>query len=121
MQLFCLQMEEFKISFGCLNRGQLYPIVSAEKTVSEFYGKKSNGIKVKIVDEDDLELTTWLPKKLVDSVDDTQFEDIVKAGKSESPDSKFKVCYYGKVESAKTTIFVGRIHKPNEGIFYFLS
>ena len=116
----CPQMadEEFRVSFSRLTRGKLLPILKAEKTESSFYGKKSVGIKVTL-DDDDLEIVTWLPKKLVEGLSDDEFEAINNSGKGQE---KYCVCYYGKMDNAKTTQFVGRIHKFGEGnmLLHFL-
>lgn len=58
-------MKEFRIGFRSLIRGQLYPISKVEKTTTKFYGKSTDGLRVTVLDSE-LELVTFLPKKLVD-------------------------------------------------------
>lgn len=103
--------DEFKISFGSLIRGQLYPIAKMERTESTFYGKKTKGLKVTVFDGE-LELTSYLPKKLVESITDMDFERINAAGKTNEKDA---VCFYGSMVSPQTTTFVGKVHKFGEG------
>lgn len=117
------QTEEFKVSFGSLKKGTLYPIKAIERTESTFHGKVVKGMKVTLLD-DELELVTYLPKKCVETVNETnEFDNITAAA---STDNKYTVCFYGKMENKETTTFVGRIHKPNEGkdlenLFQFLA
>lgn len=103
--------EEFRISFGSLIRGQLYPISKIQKTESKFYGKTVNGLKVWILDGE-LELTTFLPKKLVEETTDVDFQRITAASLTNEKDH---VCFYGKMSMPQTTSFVGKIHKHGEG------
>ncbi|KAK3933212.1 Phosphoribosylaminoimidazole-succinocarboxamide synthase [Frankliniella fusca] len=103
--------EEFTISFSSLERGQMYPIKMIQRTESTFNGKLVRGIKVVILD-DDVELVTYLPSKLVKAIDDKKIEEIKAAGLI---DEKYKLCYYGKMQKAMITEFYGRIHPPTEG------
>ena len=80
--------EEFKVGFSSLERGQLYPIVNIEKTESKFYGKVVKGLKVEILDGE-LKLVTYLPKKMLEAIQDTDFNAISEAAKS---DQKYSVC-----------------------------
>ena len=116
MIVLCLQMlnqeEEFKVGFSSLMRGELYPIVKAEKTESKFYGKTVKGMRLVILD-DELEIVTYLPKKCVESINDEDFAKINEAGKT---NSKYNVGYYGKLGNAQTVQFVGRgVHSPGQG------
>ena len=103
--------EEFRISFSCLKRGELYPIQKVERTESKFHGKVTKGVKVYFLDEE-LELVTYLPKKLVESTTDQDVDRINKAG---ATDKKDNLCYYGKQEGREVTSFIGRIHPYGEG------
>ena len=82
--------EEFKVSFSRLTRGKLIPILKAEKTERQFYGKKSNGIKVTLLD-DELEIVKWLRKKLCDTLSDG---DITRNNDTGSTDEKICVCVF---------------------------
>lgn len=105
------ESEEIKISFDTLERGQMYPIIKIERTESCFYGKKVAGLKVTI-DDDGTQLITYLPKKLVESVNDQEFQKIETAAQT---DQKYSVCYYGKLKTKNVESFTGRIHPPGQG------
>jgi len=106
------QAEEFKVSFGSLQKGVLYPIKAIERTESTFHGKIVKGFKVTLLD-DELELVTYLPKKCVENINEgNEFDNIAAAA---STDDKYTVCFYGKMVNKETTTFVGRVHKPKEG------
>ena len=103
--------EEVKISFDMLERGALYPITHIERTESKFYGKTVNGIKVN-VDDDGTSIVTYLPKKLVDAIDDAFLKQILDAASANTP---FCLCYYGKTSTKQIETFIGRIHPHGQG------
>ncbi|KAK3907214.1 2-isopropylmalate synthase [Frankliniella fusca] len=105
------ETEEFKVAFNCLIRGQLYPIKEIERTEKVFNGRKVQGLKVIILDED-LELTTYLPKFILDKTSEADFDAIKLAAKT---NQKYTVCFYGEMGTEMQKQFVGRLHKPKEG------
>ena len=108
-----MDSEEFKVGFSTLEVGVLYPIVCAVRTEGNFHGRVTKGIKVVILDGE-LELTTYLPKKTADFIDDVKFKNINDAGQTEQ---KWCVCYYGKLVGAQISQFIGRVHPPGERPF----
>ncbi|KAK3916802.1 Succinate dehydrogenase assembly factor 2-B, mitochondrial [Frankliniella fusca] len=103
-------MEEFHVGFSSLTRGVLYPIVKIEKTESKINGRMVQGMKSFVLD-DDLQLTTYLPKKVMDKIDDEKFKKINDAG---STDHKWSVCYYGSMGTQLSRTFFGMVHEPGE-------
>ena len=103
--------EEFKMSFGLLDRGVLYPVLSLERTRSLIHGQNKDGVKAKILGGD-LILFTWLPKKVADRVTDEIFDEVNEAGKT---NEKFLLCYYGTMETTNGRSFAGRLHRPGSG------
>ncbi len=67
-----MSTEEFQGGFSSLERGNMYPIISVERTEAKFNGKANKGMKLIILD-DDVKLATYLPSKLTASISDDIF------------------------------------------------
>lgn len=107
-----LQMDqEFRVSFERLDKGTLYKIIKLEKSETKFYGKTTQGVKAHLEDGE-IVLTTFLPKKVVESITEGDFTRINAAGTTEKKDA---VCFYGVIQVEQIRTFVGRIHKHGEG------
>lgn len=106
-------MEDFKVCFAALTKGQLYRIIKAEREDKKFYGKTVNSIKLTLLD-DDIEISTYLPKKVAEELSEADFARINAAGATEHKDA---VCYYGTIEAETTKSYVGKIHPYGEGKF----
>lgn len=113
--------EEFRVSFGDLERGKLFPI----KKIEELEYNISNGIKKKslkaLIIDDELEIYPYLPKKVMDDIDNDLLAKINAAGAGEDGNKMYKVCFYGNNSTGVINSFVGRVHAPdksrNENLF----
>lgn len=110
--MFGGESEVFKVGFSKLTRGQLYPIVKVVVKEEMFNGKTTKLLETTVLDED-VDIVTYLPKKVIESVTD---EDIKKINDAGATSAKYSVCSYGEIKNSVVTSFVGRIHHPGQGM-----
>lgn len=97
-------------SLGFLSENWSEGDCSQSRTLKNWSTKKKS-IKALLID-DELEIYSFLPKKVIDDVDNDLLAKINGAG--EDVKKMYTVCFYGNNSTGTINSFVGRVHTPNE-------
>ncbi|KAK3922823.1 Retinoic acid-induced protein 1 [Frankliniella fusca] len=101
-----------QVSFGDLNVGEMYDIKSAKHEVRIFDGKSVDSVKLDISKSSLLKRFTYVPSGILKYALSI-IDDINKASDEKN---YYKACFYGTIGNDKAKRFIGRIHKPDEGV-----
>lgn len=105
--------EKFKVSFSELEGEKLFPIKSIEEREFVSNNTKKKSLKALLIDGE-LEIYSYLPKKVGGDIDDVLLKKINEAGATYDIKNMYNACFYGTNSTGAMMSFVGRVHEPGQ-------